>query len=195
MVTRMPADPRSGMAARRAFARASADGSVIGRSNAVATSRARPTTLRQSGRFAVISKSITASPPGSASTDATSNPRSPIVAAISSAEAEMSTNSRSQERTSRIVNVEPEPRRPRRRHEDQENRFSVEVQIFVFFVFLRELRGSGEMPLVRKLFQKPHVVLVEQPDVFHLVAENRHALDADAPGKAGVLLGIVADRL
>src|SRR5881396_2864431 len=36
----------------------SVDGSTIGLSYTVATSRARPRTLRQSGRFAVTSKSI-----------------------------------------------------------------------------------------------------------------------------------------
>src|SRR5438874_236631 len=41
----------------------SVDGSVTALSYTVATSRARPRTLRQSGRFAVISKSITAAPP------------------------------------------------------------------------------------------------------------------------------------
>src|SRR5207247_5073472 len=40
----------------------SVEGSVSGRSYAVDTSRARPRTLRQSGRLAVTSKSITASP-------------------------------------------------------------------------------------------------------------------------------------
>ena len=70
---------------------------------AFAVTPVSPRTLRQSGRLAVISKSITASPSGSCSTDATSNPRSPIVPAISSADAETSTNSRSQESTSRIA--------------------------------------------------------------------------------------------
>src|SRR6185312_8946539 len=68
--------------------------------NAVATSRARPITLRQSGRFAVTSKSTT-----SFSTDATSNPRSPIFPAISSAEAFTSTKSRNHERTRRMRSV------------------------------------------------------------------------------------------
>ena len=56
-------------------------GSWSGRPYAADASRARPMTLRQSGRFAVISKSMTGWRP-CRSTDATSNPRSPSVAAI-----------------------------------------------------------------------------------------------------------------
>src|SRR5436190_17991541 len=48
------------------------------RSNAVAASRDKPYTLKQSGRFAVISKSIT-----SPSIDATSNPHAASLAATS----------------------------------------------------------------------------------------------------------------
>src|SRR5947199_4044774 len=51
------------------------------------------------------------------------------------------------------------------------------------------------MPLVRELLQESQIVLVEQPDVLDLAAQDRDALDADAPREAGVLLGIVADRL
>src|ERR1044072_8723348 len=47
---------------------------------------------------------------------------------------------------------------------------------------------------VRKLFQEPEVVLVEQPDVLDLVAQDGHPLDAHAPREAGVLLRVVADR-
>src|SRR5262249_14663943 len=138
MVTRIPPGPSSGTAARRTRAPGSDEGSTIGRSNAVATSRASPTTLRQSGRFAVISKSITASPSSSVSIDATSKPRRPIRSAISAADAETSTKSRSQERTSHIVYPGTEPRR----HEEQEDHeeellLSFSKVIFVFFVFLR----------------------------------------------------------
>src|SRR5262249_46579407 len=93
-----------------------ADGRVSGLSYAVATSRAGPRTLRQSGRLAVTSKSMTPSgilgPPDrcqgggtiefTGSTDATSNPRRASFAAISSGEAERSTKSRSQETRRRI---------------------------------------------------------------------------------------------
>ena len=51
----------------------------------------------QSGRLAVTSKSSTASPPASVSMPSTANPRTDIVAAISSAVPGTSTNSRSQE--------------------------------------------------------------------------------------------------
>src|SRR6266536_3667206 len=129
--TAMRSDMDVGSAASLTRVPASADGSAIGKSYAVATSRARPRTLKQSGRFAVISKSTTASPSPRCSIDATSNPRSPIFAAISSAEAGTSTNSRSQDRTNRM-------------------RWFVE-------------------PSVGKLLQKPEIVLVKQPDVFHLV--------------------------
>ncbi len=91
-----------GIVASRIADFGSGDGSASGRSYAVATSRASPSTLRQSGRFAVTSKSITASPPSSGSIDATSKPRSASVSAISSADALTSTNSRTQETTSRM---------------------------------------------------------------------------------------------
>src|SRR5262249_28859766 len=52
-----------------------------------------------------------------------------------------------------------------------------------------------QMPLVRELLQKSQVVLVEQPDVFHLIPQDRDALDADAPGEAGVLFRVVPDCL
>src|SRR5437867_12733794 len=48
-------DGATGRLASRTRAFESVDGSAIGRSYVVATSRARPRTLRQSGRFAVIS--------------------------------------------------------------------------------------------------------------------------------------------
>src|SRR3984893_11679989 len=96
-------DTETGSAASRTRAAGSVEGRAIGKSNAVATSRARPRTLKQSGRFAVISKSMTASPPSRGSIEATSNPRSPILSAISSADAGMSTKSRSQDRTSRML--------------------------------------------------------------------------------------------
>src|SRR5258706_8698774 len=133
--------------------------SLSGRSYAVATSRARPMTLSASGRFAVTSKSITASPPSNASMDATSKPRSASVLATSSADAGTSTNSFNQDRTS-----------------------------LMSFVVRRT------SPLVRELLQKPQVVLVEQPNVLDLIAQDRDALDADAPREAGVLLRVVADR-
>src|SRR6266487_1840133 len=79
------------------------EGSVSGRSYAVDTSRARPRTLRQSGRLAVTSKSITASPPPASSTDATSNPHRASFRATSSADSGTSTNSRSHDRTNRIA--------------------------------------------------------------------------------------------
>src|SRR6478672_9521207 len=129
--------------------------------------------LRQSGRFAVISKSMTASPPPRGSIDATSNPRSDRVPAMSSAEALTSTNSRSQDRTSRMSS---------QRAGRPASVFSVSLCLCV-------------ATLVRKLFQKPQVVLVEEPDVFHLVAQDRDTFDADAPGEAGVLLRVVADSL
>src|SRR3989442_2665887 len=157
------------------LARGSLDGSVIGLSYTVATSRARPSTLRQSGRFAVISKSMTASPSSSFSMEATSNPRRPTFSAISSAGADTSTNSRNQERTRRICD------RPRK-HETTKPRDK------------KAFRDCAFSWLVRKLLQESQVVLVEQPDVFDLIPQNRDALDADAPREAGVALGIVADR-
>src|SRR5439155_6700183 len=54
-------------------------------------------------------------------------------------------------------------------------------------------RGSSSS--VRKLLQKPEIVLVEQPDVLDLVPQDRDTLDADAPREAGVFLGVVAHRL
>src|SRR5262245_57646555 len=140
------------------------EGRVTGRSNAVATSRASPRTLRQSGRFAVTSKSMTASPSGSASSDATSNPRNPSVSAISCAEAGRSTNSRSQETTSRMLDHEKQPRRHEATKKDHvvvSSCFRVSVVAFV---------------LIRKLFQKPQVVFVKEPDVLDTVPQDRHAL-------------------
>src|SRR5215467_13322163 len=58
------------------------------------------------------------------------------------------------------------------------------------------LRGSvtcRRWALVRELFKKSQIVLVEQPDVFDLVLQNRNALDADAPRESRVALRIVAD--
>src|SRR5476651_1498456 len=151
IATAMRSEAPDGIAASATRAPAFADGSVNGRLYAVATSRARPITLRPSGRFAVISKSITASPPPSGSIDATSKPRDASVFATSSADALTSTNSRSQDKTSFMS--------------------------------------------VRELLEESQIVLVEQPDVLDLIAENRDALDADAPREAGVFLRVVAHRL
>ena len=81
------------------------DAGVYGSSYAVAISRARPATLRQSGRLAVTSKSITPSPPSRRSTEATSKPRSASFSAISSGDAVTSTKSRAQEINKRTVAV------------------------------------------------------------------------------------------
>src|SRR5438046_1795757 len=48
---------------------------------------------------------------------------------------------------------------------------------------------------VLKLLEEPQIVVVKQPDILYPVPENRDPLDADAPGEAGMALGIVADRL
>src|SRR5438128_494132 len=44
-----------------------------------------------------------------------------------------------------------------------------------------------------KLLQKPHIILVEQPDVADPIANHRDAFDAEAEGPAGPDFGIVAD--
>ena len=41
--------------------------------------------------------------------------------------------------------------------------------------------------------QKPHVVLIQFADVGDSVAAGADALDAEAEGETGVLLGVVAD--
>src|SRR5262245_42804207 len=154
------------------------EGRVTGRSNAVATSRASPRTLRQSGRFAVTSKSMTASPSGSVSSDATSNPRNPSVSAISCAEAGTSTNSRSQETTSRMRDHE-EQMQPRS-HEATKKKSAWVSSCFRVFVVA--------FVLIRKLFQKPQVVFVKEPNVLDPVPQDRHALDADPPRESRVAL-------
>ncbi len=132
-----------GSDASRTFAVFSGDGRMRGSANAVDTSRARPRTLRQSGRFAVISKSITASPPARCSIDATSKPRSPSVAAISSADAVMLTNSRSHETTSRIEPLPPIPFTKTRSHETTKDVVIKECSWF------RALRGFVQQTVVR----------------------------------------------
>ena len=69
-------------------------GSCSGSPNAAEASRASPITLRQSGRLAVISKSMTGWRP--CCTDATSNPRSASAAAIDSGSPGTFTSSHSQ---------------------------------------------------------------------------------------------------
>src|SRR4029077_3978398 len=59
-----------------------------------------------------------------------------------------------------------------------------------FFVSSRFLK----MALVRELLQKSQIILVYQPDVLHLIAQNRNALDAEAPREARVLFRVVAYR-
>src|SRR5687768_9140363 len=117
---------------------------------------------------------MTASPSGSASSAATSNPRSPSVSAISCADAGTSTNSRNHETTSRI-SEQLEQMQPRSHEATKKNK--------VAFV------------LVGKLFQEPQIVFVEQPNVLNSVAQDRDALDADAPREPGVALRIVSHRL
>src|SRR5439155_18300572 len=53
---------------------------------------------------------------------------------------------------------------------------------------------TADSCLVRELLEESEIVLIEQPDVFHLILQDRDELDADAPGEAGVALGVVADR-
>src|SRR6266566_1657994 len=48
--------------------------------------------------------------------------------------------------------------------------------------------------LIWKLLEEPKVVLVEEPDVFDLIPQDRYAFDADAPGEARVCFGVIADR-
>src|SRR5215471_16548010 len=63
---------------------------------------------------------------------------------------------------------------------------------------LNDARGTKNVERrysVRKLFQKPQVVLVKEPDVFHLVSQDCDPFDADAPREAGVFLRVVANRL
>src|SRR5438045_9122547 len=45
-----------------------------------------------------------------------------------------------------------------------------------------------------ELVQEPQVVFIEQPDVLHLIPQDRHPFDADAPCEPGVLLRVVSDR-
>src|SRR3954471_13556896 len=54
--------------------------------------------------------------------------------------------------------------------------------------------GGYSVASVRKLLEEPQVVFVKQPDVLDLIPQDRDPLDADAPGEAGVFLGVVADR-
>src|SRR6185295_12236699 len=46
-----------------------------------------------------------------------------------------------------------------------------------------------------ELLEESQVVLVEQTDVLHAVAEDGDALDTDSPREAGVLFRVVADGL
>src|ERR1051325_8181600 len=117
-------------------------------------------TLRQSGRLAVTSKSMTASPSPIGSMDATSNPRSPTRSAISSAGASMSTKSRSHETSRRIYVVSSTA--------IHHGTTKLTKTRKTLFPGLRVLRGS-----VRELLQKPQIVLVEQPDVFDPIAQDR----------------------
>src|SRR2546427_6294367 len=48
-------------------------------------------------------------------------------------------------------------------------------------------------PPFSKLFQKPQIILVEQPDVVDAIADHGDALDAEAEGPAGPHFRIVAD--
>ena len=47
---------------------------------------------------------------------------------------------------------------------------------------------------ILKLLQEPHVVLIKLADVGDAVAAGADALDAEAEGKAGDTVGVVADR-
>src|SRR4029450_3725251 len=49
--------------------------------------------------------------------------------------------------------------------------------------------------LIRKLFQEPQIVLVEQANIFDSVPQYRHALDAAPPREPRVPLGVVARGL
>src|SRR5262245_34409114 len=128
---------------------------------------------------------MTASPSGSVSSDATSNPRNPSVSAISCAEAGTSTNSRSQETTSRMRDHE-EQMQPRS-HEATKKKSAWVSSCFRVFVVA--------FVLIRKLFQKPQVVFVKEPNVLDPVPQDRHALDADPPRESRVALRIVAHCL
>src|SRR5262245_54861338 len=125
-------------------------------------------TLKQSGRLAVTSKSMTASPSPQGSMAASSNPRRPRRWPISSAGAVISTKSRSHETSRRIDSRK---------------------------LATHEITNGSAPTLIGKLFQKPQIVLVKQSDVLHPVPQNRNALDADAPGKTRIPLGIVPDGL
>src|SRR5204863_3635983 len=55
--------------------------------------------------------------------------------------------------------------------------------------------GNEEFHLIRELLEKSEIVLEEQADVVHLVAQNRDALDAHPPRESGVPLRVVANVL
>src|SRR5215510_5202556 len=86
----------------------------------------------------------------------------------------------------------PRPRKPGRksRTRTRTNRLGRTVQQRMLNVECS--RPSREK---LKLPQKPHVVLVEQPDVVDPIPDHRDAFDAEAEGPAGPDLGIVADVL
>src|SRR6476619_5285967 len=135
---------------------------------------------------------MTASPPSSGSIEATSNPRSPIFSAIWSADAGTSTNSRSQDRTSLIVvrGSSFDVRRSGSRFGGSRFGHAALAANEAPRTTNHERSTSG-----RKLFEKSEIVLVEQPDVFHSIPQNRDALEAEDPREAGISLRVVADRL
>src|SRR6187549_1498050 len=118
---------------------------------------------------------MTASASPIGSIDATSKPRSASFSAISAGGACTLTKSRTQETSNRMFQLDT-------KHEGTKKTSGCCFVMSCFRV------------LVRKLFQKPQIVLEEQPDVLYPVPEDCQALDAEAPGKAGVALRVVAYR-
>ena len=52
------------------------------------------------------------------------------------------------------------------------------------------------MPIYHsKLFQEPHIVFVEDPNVVYIIAQKRGAFDSHTEGIAGKFLRIISDSL
>src|SRR3989442_3677401 len=72
--------------------------------------------------------------------------------------------------------------------------FSRSLSCLLMKVSVPSQRVGTTHPLL-KLFQKPQIILVEQPDVVDAITDHGDALDAEAEGPAGPDFRIVTDVL